>query len=226
MCGRFTLRASGEELMNLFAQAGLSVDPLPVALVPRYNIAPSQPLLAVRPRAEGAGMEQTFLSWGLIPSWSKDPNTGYKAINARSETVAEKPSFRAGYKYRRCLLPADGFYEWQKQGRSKQPWLIAMADGSPFCFAALWERWERHGSAIESCTLLTTEPNELVAPIHNRMPVILHPEDYATWLDRTNQKAEGLAHLLRPFPAASMSAHPVSPLVNNPQNDVPACVAE
>lgn len=219
MCGRFTLRVSPEQIAALF-----SVEQMP-PLAPRYNIAPTQPVLAIRDSYAGNGREATFLNWGLIPSWSTDPGIGSRMINARAETAAEKPSFRAAFKYRRCLIPADGFYEWQKVAGGKQPQLIGMKDGSPFGFAGLWEHWEREGSVIESCTILTTEPNDLLASVHNRMPVILHPEDYEEWLDRTIQKADPLLHLLRPFPAEQMSYRPVSTHVNNPRNEDPACVA-
>ena len=145
-------------------------------------------------------------------------------INARAETVAEKPSFRAAYKYRRCLVPTDGFYEWQKTKEGKQPHLIGMADGTPFAFAGLWEHWERNGSVIESCTILTTDANELVSSIHNRMPVILEPADFDEWLSPKIQGGDKLRHLLRPFPAQGMKAFPVSTVVNNPRNEDPSCV--
>lgn len=219
MCGRFTLRVSPEQIADLF-----SLDATP-PVAPRYNIAPTQPVLAIREDYGGNGREATFLNWGLIPFWAKDPSIGSRMINARSETAAEKPSFRAAFKYRRCIIPADGFYEWQKVAGGKQPQLIGMADGALFGLAGLWERWEQDGSAIESCTILTTEPNELLAPIHNRMPVILHPEDYDEWLDRSIQKADPLLHLMRPFPAELMDHRPVSTHVNNPRNEDPACVA-
>ncbi|MBX3001095.1 MAG: SOS response-associated peptidase [Caldilineaceae bacterium] len=218
MCGRFTLRATPQAVADLFD--------LPEAppLEPRYNIAPTQPILAVRENPETGKREVTFFNWGLIPAWADDPSIGSRMINARAETVVEKPSFRAAFKYRRCIVPADGFYEWQKIKGGKQPHLIGMADGAPFGFAGLWEHWERDGSVIESCTLLTTDANELVAPIHNRMPVILQPEDYEEWLARSIQTADLLRHLLRPFPAEKMAAFPVSTVVNNPRNEDPACV--
>lgn len=219
MCGRFTLRVSPEQIAALF-----SVEQMP-PLAPRYNIAPTQPVLAIRDSYAGTGREATFLNWGLIPSWATDPGIGSRMINARSETAAEKPSFRAAFKYRRCIIPADGFYEWQTVAGGKQPQLIGMKDGSPFGLAGLWEHWEREGSVIESCTILTTEPNDLLAPIHNRMPVILHPEDYDEWLDRNIQKADPLLHLMRAFPAELMNYRPVSTHVNNPRNEDPACVA-
>lgn len=218
MCGRFVLRASPEQLQQQFD--------LPEAprSEPRYNIAPTQPVLAVRESAHTGKREATFLNWGLIPFWAKDPSIGSRMINARSETAAEKPSFRAAFKYRRCIVPADGFYEWKKENGGKQPYLIGLESGGIFGLAGLWERWEQDGSAIESCTLLTTEPNDLLTPIHNRMPVILDPADYDEWLDHTVQKADPLLHLLRPFDGAPMQAVPVSTHVNNPRNEDPACV--
>lgn len=218
MCGRFTLRVSPEQIAGLF-----SIEQMP-PVGPRYNIAPTQPVLAIRASHGGNGREATYLNWGLIPSWATDPSIGSRMINARSETAAEKPSFRAAFKYKRCIIPADGFYEWQKIAGGKQPQLIGLKDGGVFGMAGLWEYWEREGSVIESCTILTTEPNDLLAPIHNRMPVILHPEDYDEWLDRTSQKAEPLLHLMRAFPAELMAYTPVSTLVNNPRNEDPVCV--
>jgi putative SOS response-associated peptidase YedK len=168
--------------------------------------------------------ELTFLHWGLIPSWSKDRKIGSRLINARSETVTEKPSFRAAFKRRRCLIPADGFYEWQRQGSRKQPIYIHSHDGAPFALAGLWETWQAaDGSVIDSCTILTTEPNELMEPIHNRMPVILEPPDYDTWLHPGDNPNVAL-HLLRPYASEKMAAYPVSTLVNNPRNDSPDCI--
>jgi len=218
MCGRFTLRASPEQIADLF-----SIEQMP-PIGPRYNIAPTQPVLAIRDSYAGNGREATFFNWGLIPSWATDPSIGSRMINARAETAAEKPSFRAAFKYRRCIIPADGFYEWQKIGSGKQPQLIGLKGDRPFGFAGLWEHWEREGSVIESCTILTTEPNELLSSIHNRMPVILHPEDYEEWLSRDIQKADPLLHLMRSFPAELMDYRPVSSHVNNPRNEDPACV--
>jgi len=223
MCGRFTLRVSPEQIADLF-----SVEQMP-PVAARYNIAPTQPVLAIRNGYAGNGWEATYLNWGLIPSWATDPSIGSRMINARSETAAEKPSFRAAFKYRRCIIPADGFYEWQKIGKgkqpgSKQPQLIGLKEGGVFGLAGLWEHWERDGSVIESCTILTTEPNDLLAPIHNRMPVILHPEDYDEWLDRNSQKADPLLHLMRAFPAELMAHTPVSTYVNNARNEGPECI--
>ena len=219
MCGRFTLRTPPQALASLFD--------LPEAppLEPRYNIAPSQPVLAVRRHPRTGQREFTFLNWGLIPSWAKDVKIGYRLINARSETVADKPAFRAAYRRRRCIVPADGFYEWQKRAGHKQPYFIHRKDDQPFGMAGLWERWEGpDGSVIESCTLLTTEPNELLRPLHNRMPVILSPEEYETWLDVQNASPLVLQALLRPCPASLLEALPVSRYVNNPRQEGPACI--
>lgn len=189
-----------------------------------FNVAPSQMVPVVRLDAGRERRELAFLKWGLVPSWADDPSVGYKMINARSETAATKPSFRKAFKSRRCLIVADGFYEWQKAGAKKQPFFIRMKDDQPFGFAGLWEHWEREGVKIESCTILTTEPNDLMAPIHNRMPVIVGRDNYQRWLDPTVQEVERLQPILQPFPSEKMTAYPVSTLVNNPKNDVEKCV--
>jgi putative SOS response-associated peptidase YedK len=166
------------------------------------------------------------LQWGLIPSWANDPKIGNRLINARAESASDKPAFRAAFRRRRCLIPTDGFYEWLKKGSQKQPYLIRMRDGQPFAFAGLWEFW--HGQnerEIESFTILTTEPNELAAQIHNRMPAILNPDDYQAWLDPDEQDVEKLKGLLKPAPAQAMVAYPVSKRVNSPAIDDPACIA-
>jgi putative SOS response-associated peptidase YedK len=219
MCGRFTLTDPDPEVA---VQFGLAEMP---ALEPRYNIAPTQPVAAVRVVAEAAARELVLLRWGLIPFWAKDPEIGARLINARAETVAEKPAFRDAFKRRRCLVVADGFYEWQKQEGKKQPFYIRLRAGRPFAFAGLWERWRAaDASIVESCTLLTTGPNELMRPLHNRMPVILRPGDYELWLDPAVGQAELLQPLLVPYPAEEMEAYPVSRRVNSPDNDDPACV--
>jgi len=225
MCGRFTLHTPAETLATLF-----DLPETPV-LAPRYNIAPTQPVAIVRasahPRLAGQ-REWALVRWGLIPSWAKDPSIGARMINARAETVAEKPSFRAPFRRRRCLVPADGFYEWRKVDGRKQPYYIRMQDGGPFAIAGLWEHWQGpDGSELQTCTLLTTEPNELLAPIHNRMPVIIAPEDYDEWLDVTNEEPHFLSllhHLLRPYPAQAMDAYPVSAYVSNARNEGEACI--
>ena len=166
------------------------------------------------------------VKWGLIPFWAKDTSIGNRLINARGESAAEKPAFRAAFKSRRCLVPADGFYEWKKRkGDQKQPYLVRNADGSPFAFAGLWESWTGpEGEIIESCTILTTDANDLTQPIHDRMPVILKPEDYDLWLDPEVKDPKLLKPLLRPYPSEEMIAEPVSPKVNKASYDAPDCV--
>lgn len=212
MCGRFALAATGEEVA-----AHYDLPEVPY-VVPRYNVAPTQPVAAVRLNRQGE-REFTFFQWGLIPSWSKDPSIASKLINARSETAAEKPSFRAAFKRRRCLLPATGFYEWQKQNGGKQPMYIHPAGGGLMSLAGLWEIWQSpDGGELETCTILTTSPNTLMEPIHNRMPVIVDPLDYGTWL-APDTPAGQLQHLLRPFDDGRLAAYAVSTAVNRPQND-------
>ncbi|MFH1115571.1 MAG: SOS response-associated peptidase, partial [Pseudomonadota bacterium] len=177
MCGRFLLIAAGRDLARRF---GLFEEP---ELDPRSNIAPSQMVAVIRVKPGSPGRRLNMLKWGLIPHWAKDPSVGSRMINARSETVAEKPAFWAAFKRRRCIIPADGFYEWAKEGKRKQPYLIAMADGSTFAMAGLWEHWEDvKGNVIESCTILTTGANDALRELHDRMPVILRPRDYDAWL--------------------------------------------
>src|SRR5690606_9784813 len=220
MCGRFSLVAPGEELAELF-----QLDEVP-RVQPRYNIAPTQPVAAVRMNPDTKRREFTYFHWGLIPFWAKDTSMAGRMINARAETAAEKPSFRAAFKYRRCIIPASGFYEWQKLNGQKQPHYIYHADGRTLGFAGLWEHWQgADGSEIESCTILTTTPNDLMDQLHNRMPVILDPEDYGTWLQSDGQNLDELQHLLRPAPDEVLDAYPISTFVNRPQNEGPECVA-
>lgn len=216
MCGRFTLKTPTETLAEVFEV------PVPQDLQPSFNIAPSEALVTVRADEQKAKRELALLRWGLVPSWSNDPKVGNKMINARSETVATNGAFRSAFRRRRCLVLADGFFEWQRQEKRKQPFYIHMKDDSPFAFAGLWEVWEgKDGTVLETCTILTTEPNDLMSPIHNRMPVILKPADYDLWLDPEMQDAEPLKALLRPYPKSKMEAYPVSQLVNSPSNDTP-----
>jgi putative SOS response-associated peptidase YedK len=218
MCGRFTRK---ENLQHLAELLGLKSIP---SLVPRYNIAPSQLVACVRTNLDTLDREWVELKWGLVPPWAKDASMGNKLINARGETVAEKPSFRKAFTQQRCLVLADGFYEWKREGKSKQPYYIRFKDHRPFAFAGIWERWERQDPAIESCSLITIGPNAVMEPIHHRMPVILATTQYAEWLDASLQDTERLNTLLRPFPPAEMEAYPVSLMVNNPSNDQPECV--
>lgn len=219
MCGRFTLTVDPSEIADTFGNFEF-----PTQFAPRFNIAPTQPVLVIPNDAKN---KADFFIWGLIPSWSKDPAIGNKLINARGETLAEKPSFRGGFKYKRCLILADGFYEWKASpgSKTKTPYFIHMKDRKPFAFAGLWDEWQSpDGDSVRTCTIITTEPNELMSALHNRMPVILNAKDYDRWLDPAPQTPDNLIHLIQPFPADIMSAYPVSTLVNKPGNDRPECV--
>ncbi len=218
MCGRYTLATPVETLAEEFDITG----PLP-EVWPSYNVAPTQQVAVV---LAGDGMRRLeMLRWGLIPPWADDPEIGSRMINARSETVAEKPSFRRAFKERRCLIPADGFYEWQRTDSGKQPYYVRKKDGRPFAFAGLWESWKNpEDSEIRSCTILTTDANELVGGIHHRMPVILPPENYEVWLDPFFREADALLPLLEPYPSGDMEAYPVSRFVNKPSNDEARCI--
>jgi putative SOS response-associated peptidase YedK len=217
MCGRFSVALSATTLASHFNVQES------VVWKERYNLAPSQEILTLVQPA-GRAREIRRMRWGLIPFWAKDPSIGNRLINARAETVATKPAFRGALRERRCLIVTDGFYEWQAQGRRKQPWCIRMQDGRPFAFAGLWERWtDPVGRAIESCTIITTAPNALIKQLHHRMPVIPAPRDYDLWLDARIRDVDRLLPLLVPYPAEELTAYPVSPLVNNPANDSPAC---
>ncbi|MCL4530681.1 MAG: SOS response-associated peptidase [Chloroflexi bacterium] len=219
MCGRFTLTVDPAELKEAFEDYTL-----PKQYAPRYNVAPSQPVLAI----PNDGLNKAdFFVWGLIPSWAKDPAIGSRLINARGETLGEKPSFRGGYKYKRCLILADGFYEWKSQPgtKTKIPHFIHLKTGKPFAFAGLWDEWNPpDGSIVRTCTIVTTTANKLMAPIHDRMPVILKPVDYAQWLDKAPQTPQNLNPLIKPFPAELMEAYPVSALVNSPANERAECI--
>jgi len=221
MCGRYVLTAPGEALAELF---GLDAAP---ALAPRYNIAPTQDVLVVRRAADG-GRELAAVRWGLIPHWARDARTGARPlINARSETAHQKPAFRDAFRRRRCLVPASGFYEWQRRGagRGGQPYYFHAADDGLLAIAGLWARWpDPLGEPRESCTLLTTTPNEVVRPVHERMPVLLPRSAHGRWLDPATVPAQ-LTPLLAPCPAGVLAVHPVSPRVNNPREDVPDCIA-
>lgn len=219
MCGRFTLTINPADLQDAFSNYNF-----PVRFAPRFNIAPSQPILAI---PNDNKLAADFFVWGLIPMWAKDPTIGSRLINARGETLAEKPSFRGSYRHKRCLILADGFYEWKSVGdkKTKTPYYIHMRDRQPFAMAGLWDSWESpDGSSLKTCTIITTTPNELMETIHDRMPVILHPRDYAKWLDAAPQTPENLQPLIKPFNADAMSAYPVSTLVNKPANDMPELV--
>ncbi len=219
MCGRFSLSAPPEALAEFFRL--VNVPPLP----PRYNIAPTTPVAVVRAAAGGGGRELAMLRWGLVPSWAKDLAIGNRLINARAETVAQKPSFRAAIRARRCLVAASGYYEWRSEGEGKQPYHIRRADGAPLAFAGLWETWQNaeHGT-VESCTIITTEAAGAPAEIHHRMPVMLDPADFDGWLDPEQTRAEKAMPLLRSSPVEGLEVYPVSRQVNRAGFDGPACI--
>ncbi len=212
MCGRFVLDSPPELIA-----ASFGLDDVP-ALTPRYNIAPSQYMPIIH---APAGVRECVLTrWGLVPAWSKEPRTEYSTINARAETVATKPAFRDAFRRRRCLIPADGFFEWTRaEGKAKKPYFIRLKAPGPFAFAGLWERWEKDGQTLETCTIIVTEANELMRPIHDRMPVILARDDYGLWLDPGISDPARLQPLLKPYPAERMQAYPVSTAVNSVRND-------
>ena len=217
MCGRYNLITDAQALADFFSLSNS------LALKPRYNIAPSQEIPAVR--QIGAARELALLRWGLIPHWAKEEKIGYRMINARAETVAEKPSYRTAFRQRRCLIPATGFFEWKRVNGGKQPYNIRIVEGNLFAFAGLWEHWKGgDGKVVESCTILVTDANEVIRPIHDRMPVILDPDDYRTWLDPGLHDPAKLKPLLRPCPSEWIEYYPVSRRVGNPANDDPECV--
>ncbi|MDR4485300.1 MAG: SOS response-associated peptidase [Nitrospirales bacterium] len=218
MCGRFTRK---EGVQHIAEQLSLKTFP---QLAPRYNIAPSQLLACIRTHPKSGERELVELKWGLVPSWAKDPSIGNKLINARGETVAEKPAFRKAFKQQRCLVLADGFYEWKREGKAKQPYYIRFKDHRLFAFAGLWERWEKQEPALETCALITTGPNTVMAPIHHRMPVIIPEESYGSWLNAGLHNSIYLSGFLGPHSGEEMEAFPISSLVNNPRNDNSQCI--
>ena len=221
MCGRFTLTTPASQIGQMFLDLQVP------EYVPRYNIAPTQDVWCVRENKEG-DQEMVALRWGLVPVWAKDLKMGARMINARGETVAEKPSFRSAFKKRRCLVLADGFYEWKKEADGKQPYYITRADNEPFCMAGLWENWKDKNDPeakwIQSCTVITTEANEIMTPLHHRMPVIFDSEQYATWLDTSFEDREALEATLVPYPSEELKVTPVSKFVNKATNESPECV--
>jgi putative SOS response-associated peptidase YedK len=217
MCGRYTLASPTERLAEEFG-----VDAASIELAPNYNVAPTQQVAAVLD--EGGQRRLEVLRWGLIPPWADDPGIGSRMINARSETAPGKPSFRRAFRERRCLIPADGFYEWQRTNGAKQPYYIHMEGGRPFAFAGLWESWSKGGEGeVRTCTILTTGANALVGEVHDRMPVILAHDAYDVWLDPASERDE-LTGLLAPYPEDEMEAYPVSRFVNSPSNNDPRCI--
>jgi len=219
MCGRFALYSNPQTLARRFGAQ------VPTDLKARYNVAPTQTIPIVR--QEGEGRRFALARWGLIPHWAKEMDTGYSTINARAETVATKPAFRSAFRHRRCIVPADGFYEWQAVPGSKvkQPYFIGLRDQEPMALAGLWERWRSpEGDELESCSIIVTGANDLMRPIHDRMPVILDPADWDAWLAPDAGDLGVLQGLLRPFPAEALTARPVSTRVNSPRNDVLECL--
>ena len=219
MCGRYEVHAPIEEIARRF---DAFITDEAARLPPRYNVAPSLKVPAIRVRHDRRELDA--LSWGLVPSWAKNAS-GTRPINARAETIFDKPMFRNAIQRRRCLMPANGFYEWQQRRGGKQPWHVGMADGAVFALGGVWEYWAKEGAEpIVSCAVIVTDANELMKPIHERMPVIIAPEDYARWLDADVQDPAQIGTLLSPFPADRMRAYPVSTLVNNAKNEGPELV--
>ncbi len=218
MCSRFFLQQ--QDYRKMLARLGIEA---PAEFITRYNITPGTAIPLIRPTARGDGLESVALSWGLVPSWVKTPNATSRHINARSETVASKPSFRDAFQSRRCLIPASGFIEWKRAGKQRIPWLFRQSDEGPFCFAGLWEsHTAADGDNIETCALLTTAPNAVMQPIHDRMPVVLAADQYETWLQTT---ATPPASLLAPSPAEWWRAERISSRINSVRHDDPACLA-
>lgn len=218
MCGRFTLKGPPNQIAEML---GLATVP---NLAPRYNIAPTQDVLALRPEADG-DRHLAWLRWGLIPFWAKDAGIGAKMINARADTVAEKPAFRQAFRRRRCVIAADGFYEWKTVAKgTKQPFHIHRADELPFVFAGLWERWEKGGEPVESCTIVTTDAPADLTAIHHRVPVILEADALQAWLDTPEEEADGLRDLLSALPEGTLVADPVTTTVNKVSHDGPECL--
>jgi len=217
MCGRFAYFGNG-----FFGYESLNYPQVPP--FESYNIAPSQNILALLHDPESQNLEWTLLRWGLLPFWSKDKQTKFNLINARAEGIESKPSFRGPFKYRRCIIPASGFYEWKKEGEGKQPYFIRPAGGGYFAFAGIWDHWEgEHGKLIDSCSIITTDANSTMTAIHDRMPVILQEKDCMTWLD-ARAKKEHLLNLLQPCTSDLMEAYQVSTRVNSPRNDDRECI--
>jgi putative SOS response-associated peptidase YedK len=219
MCGRFALYSDSLTLAHRFSAEA------PAGLHPRFNVAPAQPILTVREESDKRYF--AWARWGLVPHWAKEINTGYSTINARAETVASKPAFRDAFKRRRCLIPADGFYEWQEKpgSKGKQPWFIVLRNRLPMALAGLWERWRSpEGDEVESCAIIVTAANALMEPIHDRMPVILPPAHWNAWLAASAHDAKHLQDLLKPYPDEEIAVWKVGTKVNNPQNDSEECI--
>ena len=218
MCGRYTLKSRPEQIAEKF---GVEV---PSTLPVRFNIAPTQLILAIRAKPGTHERELVALHWGLVPFWADEPDIGRKMTNARSETAATKPAFRSSFRARRCLILADGFYEWQARDGKKQPYYIRLKSGEPFGMGGFWDRWDKQDEPIESCTILTTDANEPMMAIHKRMPVVIPPECFDIWLDPAEKDIGRLSKLLRPFHPDEMTAYPISTLVNNAKQDSAKCI--
>jgi putative SOS response-associated peptidase YedK len=220
MCGRFAFYSAHEAIVRLFQLK----DDAP-EVEPHYNIAPTQYIATIRVNREGE-RKLSMLYWGLVPSWAKERSIGARMINARAETLRDKPAFRSAFERRRCLVLADGYYEWQRSGAIKQPWFIRLANGEPFAMAGLWDAWRdpADGELLRSCSIVTTTPAQSIAHLHDRMPVILPPSAHAAWLDPANEDRAGLDAMLAPIPSAELAAHPVSPRVNSARVDDAALV--
>jgi len=217
MCGRFTLTVPERFFSRSFAFKNLPV------MKPSFNVAPGTDILTVKTNAKDDDVSMERMHWGFVPEWASDPSIGYRMINARSETVTQKPAFRAAFQSRRCLIPADGFYEWQGKGKHKQAFFIRLKSQEPFAFAGLWEHWQQEDRAFNSCTILTTRANGLMTPIHHRMPVILAPQHYQAWLN-PKTAPDKLISLLEPFPEEPMESRKVSSFVNSPKNNSAQCL--
>jgi putative SOS response-associated peptidase YedK len=215
MCGRYTLSTPAGRLAEEFQLDGSA------EITPSYNVAPTQQVAAVLEDEGGRRLE--MLRWGLVPSWADDPDIGARMINARSETAPEKPSFRSAFRRRRCLIPADGFYEWKRENGGKQPYYFRMHDGRPFAFAGLWESWEKGDGTLRTCTILTTRANAVLEDVHDRMPVILPHDAYNAWLDPDADREE-LGELMIPYGGDDLETYPVSRFVNSPRNNDERCV--
>ncbi len=223
MCGRFRVARSKELLEAAFSAEDALEE---IEWTPRYNVAPAQDILVVRQGSLGKVRRLSLMRWGLIPSWAADPSIAFKMINARAETIAEKTAFKEPFRFRRCLVPADGFYEWRREGKQKLPFCFSLLDESLFAFAGVWERWKGpKGISIESCSILTTASNELMQDVHDRMPVILPQDAYDRWLDPDCVSAPDLQPLLKPYSASAMRRFRVSQRVNHVKNDDAECAA-
>jgi len=219
MCGRYRLSRRKQIIEQYFGSAPWDDD-----WDPRFNIAPTQPIPVVRQHPKEPVRQISTMRWGLVPYWAKDSSGAASTINARSETAATKPAFRDPLKFRRCLIPADGFYEWKQTGASKQPFCFEVNGGELFAFAGLWDGWKNlEGQWIKTCSILTTTPNAVTSTVHDRMPVILHPDNYDLWLDPGMQNLEAISELLKPYDAKAMGCYPVSTRINHAANDDEEC---